>query len=71
MKEQKHLPMYGVGPVYVIVCVLATVAGIVLTKAGLLNTGDIAEWKILCIIAGIFLSIAGVYLWIASVLKNF
>lgn len=68
MKEQNHLPMYGVGPMYVIVCVLATVTGILLTKAGLLNTGNIAEWKILCIITGILLIIAGAYLWIASVL---
>ena len=68
MKEQNHLPMYGVGPMYVIVCVLATVTGILLTKAGLLNTGNIAEWKILCIIAGILLIIVGAYLWIASVL---
>lgn len=67
MSEKEHLPMYGVGPMYVYICVAATIVGIVLTKTGLLSSGDILKWKIPCIIIGVLLIVAGAYLWIAAV----
>ena len=37
MKEKEHLPVIGVGPVYVVIIILCTVVGIVLSEKWLYN----------------------------------
>ena len=67
MKEKKHLPMYGVGPMYVWICVMVTIAGAVLAKLDLLASGDIEQWKLPCMIIGILMILQGIAIWIIAV----
>ena len=66
-KEFK-MPIFGVGPIYVITCLILTIAGIYLHIEGYLYQGELREWKIFFIIGGILLIISGIYLWIQAVI---
>ncbi|MBP3487591.1 MAG: hypothetical protein J6K53_04250 [Roseburia sp.] len=66
----KHLPMYGVGPIYVSAIIGLTVLGIVLS---IWNRVPIIRYKgffIVMLILGIGLVVYGIYLWYAAVIKD-
>ena len=52
-KEKKHLPLYGVGPAYVSICILLTVLGLVLEFKGVLEHGGVEYTPISSITATI------------------
>ncbi|ERT57272.1 isoprenylcysteine carboxylmethyltransferase family protein [Peptoniphilus sp. BV3C26] len=66
-KEFK-MPVFGVGPVYVITCLILTILGICLHLKGYLYQGELKEGKIVFIIGGIVLILLGIYLWIQAVM---
>lgn len=66
-KEFK-MPIYGVGPIYVVACLILTIAGIYLHIKGYLYQGELIEWKIFFIIGGILLILSGIYLWVQAVI---
>lgn len=66
-KEFK-MPVFGVGPVYVIACLILTILGICFHLKGYLYQGELIEGKIVFIIAGIVLILLGIYLWIQAVM---
>lgn len=59
--------MYGVGPIYVYICIAATIAGIILTKMNFLSSGDVAECKAVCYVMGELLIVMGIVMWIIAV----
>lgn len=67
MKSKQHLPMYGVGPLYVAVILALTVAGIVLTAVGWIPTARVAFLRIPLRIIGILLIVLGACLWWSAV----
>ena len=68
-KEGAHLPIYGVGPLYVISIVLLTAAGITLSLAShALDSGVIFVLRLPLFILGILLILPGARLWAAAVL---
>ncbi len=64
--NKKHLPLFGVGPIYVFTVVFITVIFILLTRNGIFT--DYFYGNIVFIIFGLFLIVVGLYLHIASVL---
>ncbi|MDO4344469.1 MAG: isoprenylcysteine carboxylmethyltransferase family protein [Eubacteriales bacterium] len=70
MKKKEHLPMYGVGPLYVAVIIGLTVLGIVFSKANIIPDIRFSAVSVILRILGIFLIVCGVYLWYAAVVKE-
>ena len=69
MKSQEFkMPLFGVGPIYVITCLILTIAGIWLHLNGYIYQGELSQGKIFFIIAGIFMILLGIYLWIQAVI---
>lgn len=71
MKEKKkHLPMYGVGPIYVAVIIGLTVLGIVLSIRNMIPLIRYKGISVVMLILGIGLVVYGIYLWYAAVIKD-
>ena len=66
--EEFKMPIFGVGPIYVITCLILTIAVIWLHLNGYIYQGKMIKGKIFFIIAGIFMIILGIYLWIQAVI---
>lgn len=67
MQKHNHLPMYGVGPVYVAVIILLTVLGIVLTNTGGLPVCGYGIFRIPLALVSAALIIFGIRLWYSAV----
>lgn len=68
MKKQEHLPIYGVGPLYVYVIVALTLAAALLSRLPLFSTGRLlAGLHTVLIVLGALLIAAGIGLWIYAV----
>ena len=71
MKEkEKHLPMMGVGPVYVAVIIIVTVMAVIAGKNAVFEKGVIASMKIPLSVIGILLIVLGVYLWAGALFQS-
>ena len=66
-KEFK-MPVFGVGPLYVITCLVLTIVGLCLHLKGYLYKGELSKGKIFFTLAGIFSILLGVYLWVQAVI---
>lgn len=62
------MPVFGVGPIYVLTCLLLTIMGLFLNFKGFLSLGECEKGKIFFIALGIVLILFGLYLWIKAVL---
>lgn len=67
MKNNEHLPVYGVGPVYGAVIIAVTIAAVIIGQQAFAKSGIIEVLKIPCLIIGILLIAFGVYLWGSAV----
>ncbi|SFE75480.1 methyltransferase family protein [Peptostreptococcus sp. D1] len=67
--KNKHLPVFGIGPIYVICCLILTVLGIVFRNIGFLKNGNIykLQYIVIMAMAGIVLILMGIILWIYAV----
>ena len=66
--KKETLPVFGVGPIYVVSCLLLTALGLFLKKKGFLNDGDLRDLKSVAMIIGFLLIFVGVALWIYAVI---
>lgn len=66
-KEFK-MPAFGVGPLYVIICLILTIGGICLHLKGYLYQGELSKGKIIFIMVGTLLILFGIYLWVQAVI---
>lgn len=71
MKDtEKSMPVFGVGPLFVITTVLVTIVAVVLNRRGLIRNGQITgEAWVFTALEIIFIAL-GVYLWLASVIGS-
>lgn len=67
MADEKHLPMYGVGPIYVAVIVAVTVAAMIAGHTSLFESGIIKGLETSSSVIGVMLIIFGAYLWHGAV----
>lgn len=70
MADKNHLPMYGVGPVYVGAIIMITAAAVIMGQCGFFEKGRIEFLKIPFFAVGILLIILGVYLWFGAVFRS-
>ena len=66
--KKSSLPVFGVGPIYVITCSLITVLVFHLKRQGFFQAGEITSLDLVFQIFGIILILAGVFFWIYAVL---
>ena len=66
--KKNTLPVFGVGPIYAVSCLLLTAFGLFLKKKGFLNGGDLPGLKSVSMFIGGLLIFIGVALWIYAVL---
>ena len=66
--KKNTLPVFGVGPIYAVSCLLLTAFGLFLKKKGFLNGGDLPGLKSEAMHIGFMLIFIGVALWIYAVL---
>ena len=67
MNKQEHLPIYGVGPIYVYVIAALTLAAVLTRNLPLFSSGRLEGTHSILMIAGIILIAAGIALWIYAV----
>jgi len=68
MKEKKHMSYFGVGPMYVTLILIITVAAVYIGKMESFSTGVITIMKFPLCILGVILIALGVILWVQAVL---
>lgn len=68
MQKQTNLPLYGVGPFYVITIGAITALAVVLRKTSFFRNGYLSSIKLLFGVIGIACIVLGIYLWIRAVL---
>lgn len=66
--NKTKLPVFGIGPIFVITCLVITICGLALKQRGFLRSGDIAEFKMVMVAIGVILILSGIALWIKAVL---
>lgn len=66
--EKGILPVFGIGPIYVISCLVLTIGGLALDYFGFLEMGKIYRAQILMFIIGMLFIVGGTVLWIKAVL---
>lgn len=66
--KKNTLPVFGVGPIYAVSCLLLTAFGLFLKKKGFLNGGELPALKQSAMVIGGLLIFIGVALWIYAVL---
>ena len=66
--KKETLPVFGVGPIYVVSCLLLTAFGLFLKKKGFLDSGDFPGLKSVSMLIGFLLIFIGVALWIYAVI---
>ncbi|MBR1759212.1 MAG: isoprenylcysteine carboxylmethyltransferase family protein [Lachnospiraceae bacterium] len=67
MKEGEHLPIYGVGPIYVYVIAALTLAAVLLRNHPIFSSGRLEGAHTILMILGILLIASGIALWIYAV----
>lgn len=70
MNKKDHLPVFGVGPFYVICIVILTILGIILSILGIIPSVRIKMLETPFIILGILLIALGVFIWIQAVFQS-
>ncbi|MDO4333772.1 MAG: isoprenylcysteine carboxylmethyltransferase family protein [Eubacteriales bacterium] len=70
MSNKKHLPMYGVGPVYVCGIIFLTVVGIWLSASRRIPSGQIEIFRIPFAVIGICFIVMGAVLWFSAVFRS-
>lgn len=70
MQHGKHLSIWGVGPVYTLICAALTATGIVAGNMGRLDSGAVPTWNVPMTTAGIALLLAAAYLYYQAHLRT-
>ena len=63
MKQKEHLPFFGIGPYYVGAIALLTLAGMILSAKGCLDSGLIPTLKTPMLVIGIIVILLGAFIW--------
>lgn len=67
--EMKHLPVYGVGPIYGGGIILATVLSIALSCTGIIPAGNLLMLRMPFAVIGILIAGTGVLVWFKAALR--
>ena len=67
MKNEKHLPIYGVGPFYVVAISALTLTAVLMRNMPIFSSGKLSVLCIPALIAGVVFIAGGVFMWIYAV----
>ena len=67
MKDEKHLPIYGVGPFYVVAISALTLAAVLMTNMPIFSSGKLSLLRIPSMIVGVVFIAGGIFLWVYAV----
>lgn len=70
MKTKNHLSIWGVGPVYALICAALTAAGILARNMGWLESGAVPAWDVAMTIAGLALLLTAAFLYYQAHLRT-
>jgi protein-S-isoprenylcysteine O-methyltransferase Ste14 len=70
MKKKEHLPLFGVGPIYVYSIAILTLLAFISRNLSVFEAGKLTSIKSLLIILGGILIIAGAIMWIMAVIVS-
>lgn len=68
MKKYEHLPLYGIGPVYVVSILLPTIIAILLRSIPVFTSGKLIILRIPLAIIGALFIILAAFIWIQAVI---
>lgn len=66
--KKNHLPILGVGPLYVVTIILMTIISITLSATGIIPVITFANFQWIFILIGILCFIIGITLWLKAVI---
>ena len=66
--EKGHLPILGVGPLYVVTIIMMTIISITLSATGIIPVITFANFQWIFILIGILCFIIGITLWLKAVI---
>ncbi len=66
----KKMSVLGIGPVYVISCLIITILSIYISEKGFLNSGKVYELKGFMVLIGAVCIALGIVLWIKAVISQ-
>lgn len=66
--KKNTLPVFGVGPIYAVSCIILTVLGLFLKKKGFLDSGELPALKQVAMVIGGLLIFIGIAVWIYAVI---
>ena len=66
--EKGHLPILGVGPLYVVTIILMTIISITISATGIIPVITFANFQWIFILIGILCFIIGITLWLKAVM---
>ena len=66
--KKNTLPVFGVGPIYAVSCLLLTAFGLFLKKKGFLDSGELPALKQVAMVIGGLLIFIGIAVWIYAVI---
>lgn len=69
-KENDHLPMFGVGPIYVWCIGIITLLAVILEKINVIPVIRVEKITMVGIILGAVMIAAAIYMWCAAVLRD-
>lgn len=70
MKKKEHLPLFGIGPVYMAIIVAVSLAGIGLSWLGNFPVGNIPVLRLPFLVIGVLIMLLGAYFWLAATLQS-
>ena len=68
--KMKKMSVLGIGPVYVISCLIITILSIYISEKGFLNSGKVYELKGFMLLIGAVCITLGIVLWIKAVISQ-
>ena len=70
MKKYEHLPIYGIGPVYIVSILLPTIVTILLRSIPVFTSGKLIILRIPLAIIGALFIILAAFIWIQAVIVS-
>lgn len=70
MKKYEHLPIFGIGPVYVASILLPTIVAAILRNDHVFTSGRLVTLRIPLIIIGVLFIILSAFIWIQAVIVS-
>lgn len=70
VNSKEDLPVFGVGPIYVVACFILTIIGLILNAKGYLKQGEISAGYIWLNLLGSASILLGLWLWVQSVIVH-